>query len=170
MKSYHKNPRTLSEKQFKLLKRDLEELGDLSGIVHDEVTDEIIGGNQRCRVMDIKPEMITITETYKKPTRTGTTAIGYVKYKGERFSYRRVRWTAKQCEKANIVANKAGGSWDMDVLANEFDVEDLKGWGFEDFELGNIKGVDVDDEINVGRESATEQKEHCPKCGFEWLK
>jgi len=31
MNKYHKNPRMLTEKQFKLLERDLKELGDLSG-------------------------------------------------------------------------------------------------------------------------------------------
>lgn len=142
MKQYFKNPRTLSEKQFKLLKRDLEELGDLSGIVHDLNSDEIIGGNQRSKVFDLKPEMITTVDRFDPPTRTGTVAAGYVDYGGERFGYRAVRWTPKQCEKANIVANKSGGTWNMEVLVNEFDVGDLKEWGFEDVEL-DIKLPDV---------------------------
>jgi len=50
MNKYHKNPRMLTEKQFKLLERDLKELGDLSGIVHDINSNEIISGNQRVSV------------------------------------------------------------------------------------------------------------------------
>ena len=53
MKLYHKNPRTISKKQYSQLEEWLRELGDLSGIVHDLNTDEIIGGNQRSRVFDV---------------------------------------------------------------------------------------------------------------------
>jgi hypothetical protein len=157
MKPYHKNPRTLSEKQFKNLKRDLLELGDLSGIVHDLNTDEIIGGNQRVRVLDIKPGMITLIEKFRKPTKTGTVATGFVTFNGEKYNYRQVKWTPKQCEKANIVANKAGGDWDMDVLANQFEIEDLKDWGFEDFDLG---GIDLGGDSEGLKEEQEEKKTH----------
>jgi hypothetical protein len=164
MKQYHKNPRTLSEKQFKLLKRDLLELGDLSVIVHDLNSDEIIGGNQRSRIMEIKKEMITLIEKHRKPTKTGTVATGFVTFNGEKFAYRQVRWTPRQCEKANIVSNKAGGSWDMDILANSFEVEDLQNWGFEKIELGlNI------DKIGAPEPDLPEKKETvCPECGCKF--
>jgi hypothetical protein len=160
MKQYHKNPRTLSEKQFKLLKRDLAELGDLSGIVHDLNSDEIISGNQRSKIMEIKPAMITIVEKFRKPTKTGTVATGFVTYNGEKFAYRQVKWTPRQCEKANVVANKSGGSWDMDVLANSFEIEDLMDWGFEKIELG----LNID---KIGGEDGPDKKKKktCPECG-----
>ena len=105
MKHYHKNPRQITEKQFSQLQSWLEEFGDLSGIVHNVKTDEIIGGNQRAEAMHFmngtKP---TIEHTYRKPTRTGTVAEGYFTYKGERINYRRVDWTAKKSEKATIIA------------------------------------------------------------------
>ena len=53
MKTYHKNPRTIKDKQFADLRAWLLELGDLSGMVHDLNSDEIIGGNQRGRVFDV---------------------------------------------------------------------------------------------------------------------
>jgi hypothetical protein len=112
------------------------ELGDLSGIIHDLNSDEIIGGNQRSKIMEIKPEMVTIVEKYATPTKTGTVATGFITYNGEKYAYRQVSWTQKQCEKANIVANKAGGSWDMEILANQFELDDLKDWGFENKEFG----------------------------------
>ena len=46
MKLYHKNPRQITKKQYSDLETWLRELGDLSGIVHDLNSDEIIGGNQ----------------------------------------------------------------------------------------------------------------------------
>jgi DNA modification methylase len=139
MKKYHKNPRTLSAKQAAQLRRDLQELGDLSGIVHDINTDEIIGGNQRSEIIDINNCQIVIEKEYPQPTRTGTVAEGYVIWNDERYTYRRVSWTPAQCEKANIVANKAGGSWDFAKLAEEFDLDDLKDWGFDEDELKLLK-------------------------------
>jgi DNA modification methylase len=144
LKKYHKNPRRLSEKQFELLKRDLEELGDLSGVVHDINSNEIIGGNQRSIVFE--DAEIILTEEFDKPTKTGTIALGYIIYKKEKYAYRKVKWTKKQAEKANIVANKAGGSWDFDILANEFELPDLLDWGFEENEL---IGLNFTDEIDT---------------------
>lgn len=134
-KNYHKNPRQITEKQFLELKQWLEELGDLSGIVHDLNSNELIGGNQRSRVLMKDDYEVTLTKKYAKPTSTGTVAVGYITWKGEMYNYRQVKWTPKQCEKANIIANKGGGTWDTDVLANEFELEDLANWGFEEWEL-----------------------------------
>lgn len=54
-----------------------------------------------------------------------------------------MNWDAKKTDRANILANKVGGFWDNDILANEFDIEDLKLSGFEDFELGFDSGVNI---------------------------
>jgi hypothetical protein len=43
-------PRQITTKQMTMLAHDLAELGDLSGIVHDLNTDELIGGNQRSKI------------------------------------------------------------------------------------------------------------------------
>ena len=135
MKQYHKNPRQITEKQFGQLDATLRELGDLSGIVHDLNTDEIIGGNQRSRVFDINKCTVEIVEQFEQPDEQGTVALGFVVWRGKKYAYRQVRWDAKQCEKANIVANKAGGAWDMDTLANEFELDELLEWGFDKKEL-----------------------------------
>ncbi len=137
-KAYHKNPRKISEKQMEALRRDLAELGDLSGIVHDLNTDEIVGGNQRSRVFDLGKCEIVLTSEQETPDEQGTVGLGYVVWQGKRYAYRAVRWDAKTCEKANIVANKAGGAWDLDVLTGSFEVDDLLEWGFEPVELGEL--------------------------------
>ena len=46
----------------------------------------------------------------------------------------------------NIRLNKSGGDWDFDLLSN-FEIEELKEWGFKEIELGlNIDKID--DETN----------------------
>lgn len=135
MKPYHKNPRCITDKQLLDLKTTLQELGDINGVVHDINTNEIIGGNQRSKVFDVNTCKITITKKYIKPSRTGTVAEGYITWQGERYSYRRVNWTAEQCMQACVIANKAGGDWDWDVLVDDFQAGDLKNWGFADKEL-----------------------------------
>lgn len=133
---YHKNPRQITKKQFADLQDSLKRLGDLSGIVHDLTSDEVIGGNQRMDVFDIKTAQIVIDERLPEPDEQGTVARGFVIWQGKKYSYRAVAWDDKTREEANIRANKAGGSWDFETLANEFEVKDLLEWGFAELELG----------------------------------
>lgn len=140
MKDYSKNPRKISEQQLQELESFLRELGDLSGVVHDLNSDQIIGGNQRSKVFDINKCEIVLEHTMRRPDSQGTVALGYVIWKGKRYSYRQVRWTPKQCEKANIVANKAGGEWDEELLKQFFKDKDLSNWGFNDDEISDLFG------------------------------
>jgi len=131
MKPYHKNPRQINRKQFDQLKENLAYLGDLSGIVHDLNSNEIIGGNQRSNVFDVNKCEIEIVHKYDYPDEQGTVAHGFIIWQGKRYTYRQVDWTPKQCEQANITANRLGGEWDFDELAN-WDMSDLLTWGFEE--------------------------------------
>jgi len=159
-KLYHKNPRQITAKQYEALAVDLAELGDLGGIVHDLNSDEIIGGNQRSRVFDLNACDVVLTEILPEPDAQGTVAHGYVLWKGNKYAYRQVRWTERQAERANIVANKRGGTWDMDILADQFEVSDLLDWGFEPFELGieNAKPAAGDTEAQVDRAEELRQQ------------
>ncbi len=151
-KSYRKNPRQITLKQFDSLSDSLARLGDLSGVVHDLNTDEIIGGNQRIKVFGIDNCEIELVQTFDEPDAQGTVAQGFIVWEGKRYSYRQVRWNERQAEEANIVANRAGGSWDYDILANEFDIEDLLTWGFEERDFK----VDLDAILDVAPESEEE--------------
>lgn len=153
IKKYHKNPRKITEKMFNTLGESLKEYGDLSGIVVNVRTGEVIGGNQRTQFFKTDFENVaSITKTeLPTPTVQGTVAYGYVEYKGEKYNYREVNWDDKKSELANILANKVGGFWDNDILANEFDIEDLKLAGFEDFELGMFN-----EEIEVDQSDLTQ--------------
>lgn len=151
------NPRYITEEDFKSLEENLKELGDLGGIVHDINSGFIISGNQRSKVFDINECEIEIEKEYDHPTSTGTIAQGFIIWEGERFSYRQVDWTEDQCKKANITANKIGGNWDWDVLANSFDMEDLIDWGFEESDFFGSEdteeeeGQDPDDVRYTGK-------------------
>ena len=137
MKPYHKNPRTITESEQADLAQWLDELGDLSGIVHELNSDEVICGNQRVDVMGLLDASPIITERFDPPTRQGTVASGYYEKHGERYAYRAVRWTEKQSEKANIVANSAGGDWDIEMLG-DWDSEELAEWGMDEETLAEI--------------------------------
>ena len=170
MKLYHKNPREITEHQYHDLKKWLAELGDLSGIVHDLNSDEVISGNQRSRVFDINKCEIVLYEQLDKPDDQGTVAHGYLIWQGRKYVYRQVRWNERQCEQANIVANKAGGSWDTDILANNWEVDDLLDWGFDEREL-ELDGL-IFPEFKEYDESIADEVEfnECPECGHKWPK
>lgn len=137
LKTYHKNPRNITSKQFDDLSGWLVRLGDLSGIVVNQRTGEIIGGNQRTKFFKEKKADITITENFNAPDEQGTVALGYVVLDGKKYSYRVVDWDEKTSDEANIIANKAGGTWNFEILHTEFDEELLLDSGFESWELAN---------------------------------
>jgi hypothetical protein len=129
-KNYHKNARKITKEELEMIRQNISELGDISGIVHDLNSDEIIGGNQRSKVINFDKCEITFTEKFKKPDQWGTVAWGYVIWEGQRLSYRQVRWTKEQCEKANITANSLTGTWDEDMLKGDSwkDVPGIENW------------------------------------------
>jgi hypothetical protein len=151
LKEYHKNPRKMTEEDFDLLKDTLKKYGDLSGIVFNVRNQQLVGGHRRSDAFrDGDPE-IEITQRFDPPTPTGTVAVGYVIVDGERFSYREVDWDDLMHEGANIVANKVGGTWDFDKLANEFSLDLLKETGWKEFELSFVSSGDDDSEGNLDR-------------------
>lgn len=168
MQQYSKNPRKISEAQLEQLKQNIKELGDLSGIVHDLNTDEIISGNQRSKVININECEIEIVKKYNKPNEQGTIAFGFVIFENQRLNYRQVRWNEKQREKACITANALGGEFDYKILQSEFDTELLKGWGIED--IDNHRLLDMDNFFNEEKAEVKEKRKKivtCPHCGKE---
>lgn len=143
IKGYHKNPRQITSRQFNDLVSSMEDLGDISGIIINKPTMEFVGGNMRTRAIDLNESKIEWTHTYETPTDVGTLALGYVSYMGEYFSVRLVDWSERQCELANVRANKMGGTFDFDILANEFDIDTLLDSGFSSMEL---EGIDIEDD------------------------
>ena len=135
---YHRNPRKISKEDFELLSSSLKEFGDLSGIIFNRTTNEVVGGNQRTQFFKGHADcVIVITERFPEATKpAGTVAQGYVVLEGEKFTYREVEWDEKKEERANILANKVSGTWDFDLLANNWDLDTLLATGWKSFELG----------------------------------
>lgn len=144
-----KNPRTVTPDKLKALKKAIEEFGDLSGIVFNRKTGQLVGGHQRTNVLDAA-SAIEITKKYSKPTRTGTVAEGHVTSRGERYAYREVAWDKHREIAANVAANKGAGEWDLPQLAEwlkelgSFDVDfDLSLTMFDPKELAKFTDVTV---------------------------
>ena len=131
------NPRQISTKQYK----DLEESIDKFGLVDPIIVNKdmtIIGGHQRYKIWAEKAKQSSIDDI----------TIPCVV----------LELNKEQERELNIRLNKSGGEWDMDILANEFDVEELKDWGFKDIEFGFnidkiIEGNTEDDHIPEAKES-----------------
>jgi hypothetical protein len=121
MKKYHNNPRQIKEKNFLELKKSLEEFGDLSGIVHNLDTDEILSGNQRFEALNLNDYEEKITERFDPPTQTGTSYNGQIIIDGEPYKVRHVTgWSEEKCQRAVLAANsrKLQGEYDMDILSS----------------------------------------------------
>lgn len=172
---YKTNPRSITEKDFELLKESLKRNGDLSGIVHDLNSNQVVGGNQRSRAVNLfdgNAEIVIETQ-YDEPDNQGTVAWGYVLWEGNRYSYRAVRFTPEQCDEANILANSVGGDWDWDILANMFEPEKLVDMGFKTWQVGlhlQEEGREGDKPPSVFPSFDENLKTEycCPSCGYEW--
>lgn len=122
------NPRQITKKQFEDLKKSLERFGFVDPVIVNVNPDRkniIVGGHQRIRA-------------WKS---LGNTRVPTVE----------VNLNEKKERELNVRLNKNTGSFDFDILANEFDFDDLIEWGFEEKEilgsateqLSNIEYKDV---------------------------
>lgn len=131
LKPNPRNPRTVSPSKLEMLRKSLEHFGDLSGVIYNETSGQLVGGHQRTEVAHVLGASdIAIEKTYDPPTPRGTTAEGYIELAGERHAFRRVRWDEATEKAANIAANKGAGLFDMPALSEM--MEDLKA---EDIDL-----------------------------------
>ena len=113
------NPRQISTKQYKDLKNSITKFGLVDPIiVNKDYT--VIGGHQRLKVLN---EMQTDT-------------IPCV-----------VLDLSKEKERElNVRLNKNTGDFDIDILANEFDIDELVDWGFKHIDLDiNIDKIEEED-------------------------
>lgn len=117
LKPYSKNPRNITEQGLKDLKKSVDKFGLAEPIVINlDLT--IIGGHGR--VLTLKAN--------------GTKECDCL------IPNRKLN--DKEVEELNIRLNKnIAGTWDFDILANEFEMEDLLSWGFDKIELGMIDEV-----------------------------
>lgn len=117
---YENNPRIITEDGLKQLEASFDEVGVFEPLAIN-TDNKLLSGH--ARIMQL------IKDGYKEVT---------VMVPDRKL-------TPKQ-EKALVIrANKTvAGQWDFDVLANKFDQDDLKEWGFADYELGAGWDSDID--------------------------
>lgn len=108
------NPRKITKEQLAGLGRSMKRFGDLSGIVKNLTTGNLVGGHQRVKHLD---RSWPIVARWVKPAdKVGTVAEGYIKTPYGNWTYREVRWSLAQEKAANIAANAHGGTFDMQAL------------------------------------------------------
>ena len=120
------NPRQISTKQYKDLKQSIEKFGLVDPvIVNSDMT--VIGGHQRlkiCKELKHKEVGCIILNLSKEEER-----------------------------ELNVRLNKNTGEFDIDVLANEFDIDNLIDWGFKhidlDINIDKIEEEKEDDSVTI---------------------
>ena len=121
------NPRQITKKQYNDLKESIDRFGLVDPIIVNEKTMTIIGGHQRYKIWKENAEQSNVDDI----------TIPCVM----------LNLNTEQERELNIRLNKSGGEWDMDILANEFDIQELKDWGFKDLEFGfNIDKIEEEQE------------------------
>lgn len=116
------NPRQISSKQYKDLKESVKKFGLVDPIIVNK-DNTVIGGHQRLKICkDLKYVDVdcVMLDLSKEEER-----------------------------ELNIRLNKNTGDFDMDILANEFDIEELTDWGFKHIDLDvNIDKIEEDKDDN----------------------
>lgn len=159
LKPNPKNPRKVTDKKLKSLKKSIEEFGDLSGIIFNKRTGQLIGGHQRIacfREGKIVGDFIELDNRIK-------------------LSYREVDWDEDKEKAANIAANKGAGEWDWDGLKDWFQELDSTGFDLdltmfdEDERKDFFKEPEVYPEGLTDPDSVPENVETRCKPGDLWL-
>lgn len=99
------NPRQATKQQEENLKRSLEKFGVVEPVIVNDQTGHIVGGHFRVR------------ELKKLGVKDVDCVIVDLSLEDEK--------------ELNIRLNANTGGWDFDMLANEWDVEELKDWGLD---------------------------------------
>jgi DNA modification methylase len=110
------NPRTINRKAYESLKKSLKDFPEMKQL-REIVVDEnltILGGHQRIHALkELGYSDVTVKQVFGL--------------------------TEKQKREFIIKDNTASGEWDTDIIANQWDVEELENWGVPKFELGLIE-------------------------------
>lgn len=153
LKPYGKNPRKIGGKKLDDLKESINKFGDLlryldlvikhplADVITINTDGTIIGGHARYYSLKDAGETIAMCLV---PDRT---------------------LSDEEVMQLNIRLNKnIAGSWDHDILANQFEVTDLREWGFEEFELGGFTTEEPEEKEKTSSTSESSECE-CPECG-----
>lgn len=118
LKPNPRNPRRISREDFAALQASIKRFGDLSCVVFNVRTQQLVGGHQRIEAIKANPQnkRVQILERYATPNQQGTVAIGKIWLDNEDYKYREVDWDEGTEKAANIAANRIQGEFDLDLL------------------------------------------------------
>lgn len=135
------NPRIVKDDKFRKLVKSIEEFPEMLSIRPIVVNNDMIvlGGNMRLRAIK----------------EAGLKEVPIIKASS---------LTEEQQKEFIIKDNLGYGEWDWEMIANEWDANELLEWGLDipDFKVEN----EVEDETLIDGELKTENQ--CPKCGYEF--
>ena len=131
IKPHPNNPRIIKDGKFELLKKSLTDFPEMMETRPIVVNLEnfILGGNMR----------------YRAALDLGFKLLPCVK----------VDWTEERQREFIIKDNSGFGTWDFDLLANEWDAEELKEWGID---IPNFDPVDLGDFFKEGEPKVEKTK------------
>lgn len=141
------NPRKLSAKQAQDLRASLTRFGFVDPVlvnIHPERKNIIVGGHQRTTIaIEMGTEKVPTVE---------------------------VNLTPEQEKELNIRLNKNGGEFDMEKLAEFFDINDLIDFGFEsgDFFAREAPEDDTEKSFEEIDDESIETEHECPKCKYRF--
>ena len=132
-----RNPRQVKVDQVRRLQESLDEFGQVD-VIAISPENEIYNGHQRLKSWADKFGDIDVD------VRVSNRAL-----------------TEKEREKLTVFLHKgAAGEWDFDILANEFEVDDLLDWGFDEHELDlDLWGVEPEEDPGAQIDRAEELRE-----------
>ena len=107
------NPRQLTKKQYNDLKKSISKF-NYAEIAVINTDNTIVAGHQRLRILGELKGLDHEVEV-RVPNR---------------------ELTKEEFDEYLVRSNKNNGEWDWDILANDFEIDDLKDWGFDDSEFG----------------------------------
>ncbi len=111
---YVANPRQITDKQAKDLKASLAKFGLADPLIIN-TNNELIGGHQRKKILET---LMGVAPDFEVDVRVPDREL-----------------TIDESRELNVRLNKNMGQWDFDILANNFELDDLLEWGFEKSEL-----------------------------------
>lgn len=146
LSAYAHNPRIIKGKAFEALKESMGRFGLVQPIIIN--TDGVIIGGHARWLVSRETDQDAILPCYI-PDRTLSEA---------------------EVKELNIRLNKnIAGEWDFEILANFFEMDDLKEWGFGDHDFGNFSFGEEKNQGKLDEVSGGETKLYeCPNCHHKW--
>lgn len=141
LKDHPKNPRQIKKDQLDRLSENIDKFGLIDRpIVNTDMT--IIGGHQRIKIL--KKKKIKTIECWVAPELLSDEDV----------------------DELCIRLNQNQGTFDYEMLANEFEPLDLLKWGFTEQQL--LGCYDEDSLDPQESKKKDKKKTECPNCGFEF--